>query len=296
VSDQLTFRFPASVQVRATDDKLAALLEKRVGKSRVESGMPFFWSARISNTELDSYFTHMQPSTLKNYAKDARSGVPFQDSHNTRSIIHTLGRSLTGEYVPQNNDKYAEVMADFYTFRERDQLIDSFINKVEDGLVNDVSVGFQPGRMICSICKKDMMRSWDCYHYPGFEYPKNKEERDGEMVLCTAAVEDGRLVEVSTVYAGSTPGASIVKAQRMVEAGLMPEHEARRLEEVYQVRLLGPSTQVFLPAHAENRDMGGSLGTGTAAAVDTHVEVPPTAPVVDEAADRHGGNGACCRA
>lgn len=293
--DQTVQRFPASIQVRASDAALLEILKKRAvyDDTILNEHEPFFWSARISNTTLDAHYTTMAPSSLKNYARDAKNGVPFQDSHRSDSITRTLGRSLTGEYTPLNENKYAEVNADFYTLRGMDDGIDAFINKLRAGLTESVSVGFAPGKYICSICKRDMLEfDWDnwedtCFHYPGYTYSIGKGD-NAEKVLCTASVEEARLIEVSSVYSGSTPGAMITKAQRMSDAGKLPNDMARKLEERYNVRIIG-SNKLYMPStstmeHRMEEDEITPIGDAT---VETVAPTPEpqveqrSAPVVD---------------
>lgn len=261
--------FPANVEARQSNEELLELVRKKrvYDDAILAEHDPFFWGATISNTRVDSYYTHKMPSSLKNYARDAKDGVPFQDSHMTNGVDRTLGKSLTGEYTPLDENKYASTRADFYTLRGLDPATDSFIAKLRAGLLGDVSVGFMPGRYICNICNRDMlewnMDNWEdnCWHYPGFRYKKS-QDKDAERVLCLAAVEDAHLVEVSTVYAGSTPGAMIDRAQRMLDAGKMPSRMARTIEQHYHVRLLG-AREVFLPAslHSEeSMDKRQALG------------------------------------
>jgi hypothetical protein len=286
--DLTTHRFPAHVSLyRATDEKLLSLLEKRIDASMMESNQPVFWRARISNNELDSYFTKMAVSSLKNYAADAKTGVPFQDSHNTRSITYTLGRSLAGEYISLDENKRASVEADFYTLQGIDPIIDTFINKMRADLVSDVSIGFIPGEYRCSICGRDMLDwNWDnwedaCMHWPGVEYAK---EKGGEKILCTATVEHARLSEVSVVADGATPGAMILKAERMIEAGKMPSRMARTIENTYHVRLLG-ARELFLPASLTEESMDPTKRQALGDATVEEADVPETPPAPEPVAE-----------
>lgn len=251
MTDASVFRFPATIEViRTTDAELVELAKKdhAFDASVFDDHEPFFWDARISNTRLDSYFTHMMVSSLRNYSKDAQHGVAFLDSHKSDSLARTLGRSLQGRYQPKDEEGYAETFASFYTLRQIDPIIDTFITKVRAGLASHVSIGFYGGRFMCSICKRDMLSDWDCWHYPGFMYSKDgKRATDEDQVLCTAAVEDANLAEVSIVYHGATPGAGIIKAQRALQEKRLPQEMARRLEDRYHVRLLTP-TQIFVPS------------------------------------------------
>ncbi|MCO5181111.1 MAG: hypothetical protein M9896_13810 [Candidatus Promineofilum sp.] len=56
----------------------------------------FYFTAEISSTSLDSYFTHMDPSTLRNFARDAATGVSLLDSHDSYKL--GIGYSAAGRY------------------------------------------------------------------------------------------------------------------------------------------------------------------------------------------------------
>ncbi len=188
---------------------------------------PFFWRAEISNDLLDSHFTHMSESTLRNYAADAQRGVAFLKGHNWREL--PIGYSLSGTY---ENRERQRVLADFYTVSGMPETND-LIARMKTGLLRDVSVGFHGGRAICDICHQDF---WDCRHFPGLKY----EEKEGDTVrtlLATFTIEDANLSEVSGVFDGSTPEAMILKAQRFAKSGDLSEKEVDLLENRYRIAL-----------------------------------------------------------
>ena len=251
------FATAAQVHVRASTADLIALARSRraLDDAIFESNPPFFWTAEISSGRLDSHYTRMAPSTLRNYAADAEAGVAFQQSHNTREL--SLGRSLSGSFVGGQGNGVARVVADFYTIRglQLGQLsTDQLIVGIRSGIVADVSVGFYGGRFICSICGRDILRDYDCRHYPSFEY-----EVDGggttRKEVCTADVEDAHLSEVSAVHDGSTPGAEIIKAQMEAERGRMTSEVRALFEARHRIRLPQKRTQISGHTPAEENGM-----------------------------------------
>ncbi len=244
MSDQTTiYAHPARVLQRASSAELLATATARhaADPSIFDESPPFFFAAEISSNRMDAYFTRMAPTSLRNYAADAQTGVSFQDSHNWRQL--GFGRSLTGQYQEQG-DGLAIVTADFYTvpgLRLNNVSTDDLIRGIRAGLISDVSIGFYGGQFRCSICGNDMLDWWgDCYHVPGVEY----EQRDAAgnvtgKVLAFAWVEDARLSEVSAVYDGATPGAAILKAQHEADNGRLRPETARLLEARYRIKLPG---------------------------------------------------------
>lgn len=258
MSDELTtelFTFPAQIVQRATTAELLEVAKSRAPDPTIfDEYPPFFWSSQISNNRLDSYWTKMRPSTLRNFASEATTGVAFQDSHKTDSLTRTLGQSLAGRYTGPGGDGIAHTDADFYTLTGLDPIIDTFVRKVRGAIVRDNSVGFHGGQLICSICGKDMMRDFSCWHWPGFEYVVTEDgKKTDKKVLAIGEYEDAHLAEVSAVYDGATPGAMIIKAQREVDAGRLKPEQVRLLEARYRIHL-PHATQPFRAAVAEPKE------------------------------------------
>ena len=228
MTDELIYPYHAKV-VAVRD--MAAMMDMLKGKmhdpSMMDNMTPFFWSAEISNGNVDSYFTHMLPSTLTNFANDASNGVSFLNSHRHNEL--PLGRSLNGVYDGNR------VVADFYTMpglNLNGVTTDDFITGIKTGLLSDVSVGFSlgQGQMWCDVCKMDY-RSWDCPHVAGMKY----DIQGGGQVTATVGVDNARLAEVSAVFDGATPDATILKATRMIEAGELKPDAVRMLEARYRM-------------------------------------------------------------
>lgn len=260
VHDESAGQFPVRLLVpneRATVAQLTALALARAPEPAMfDTHAPIFWTVEASNNRIDSYSTHMDVSTLKNYEADAKDGVSFQDGHLTDGIVRTLGQSIGARYIGPNaaarEAGIAAVEVDFYTLLGLDPAIDAFVNKAQAGLIRDVSVGFYGGWYRCDICQRDMQDYADyndyCPHVPGRMYPvfddNGKATKDRK--LCTAGVMDAHLAEVSGVYSGSTPEASIlvIKARSLAEAGLLPREDALSIQRQFRVDLPG-TTRAF---------------------------------------------------
>ncbi len=247
--DSLIMPYPAAVVLRSQDELRAQAVERRaIDQAAIEGEEPYFFSAEISNNKLDSHYTRMAQSSLKNYAAEADAGVSFLYSHDPSELI---GRSVAGRFVGAQGDGVARVTADFFALPGL-QLgtvsSDQVIRALKTSVLRDVSVGFYGGKLICSICGRDILRDWDCWHYPGMTY---EVEGNGAVTeeTCTADVEDAHLAETSGVYKGSTPGASvrgavIVKAERDAEAGKIKPDARQLIEQRYRIHL--PEKRVLI--------------------------------------------------
>lgn len=202
----------------------------------------YFFDAEISSDVLDSYFTHMDASTLRNFARDAAEGRALLDSHDGYKL--GVGYSAGGRFEEENGAGRA--VATFYIVpgihfggKHSFASTDDFIRAIESGVVRDVSVGFYGGRWVCDLCHQPYFGQGSvCPHIAGWEF---EIERDGKMSreICTVAIHDAELSEVSLVYDGATPGAMILKAEQEAAAGRLSPAMVRQLERQYRVKLLG---------------------------------------------------------
>lgn len=244
---------------------LTRLMEERELFGDLNADQLFFWRAEISNTLLDSHYTHMSERTLANYAEDASIGVSFLKGHDRHGLA--LGYSLRGVVEEEAGRK--RTVADFYTVRGLSDT-DDLIARMNGGLVRDVSVGFHGGQYICDICTRDF---FDCEHWPGFKY-QVKEEDTIKSVVATFLIDDARLSEVSGVYDGSTPNAMVLKAQRMANEGRLKPAQVSLLEQRYRVKLPSPTRSFF-------RSMGNDEAADSTAGGGEMFDEKQTARFVD---------------
>lgn len=242
-----------STQARIVPEvSTASLLETAKGRAIdatvFDKFEPFFWRSEISSDRVDAYYTVMDAATtLVNFANDAATGVAVLIGHDTRSI--PIGSSLTGAL--DTVGAVTRVLSDAYALI--DPSTESIINRVKAGIARDESVGFgvKGAQCICSICGRDMWHDWDCWHMPGFEYEVTTEGSASAvgakvMTLCTGRIVNARLSEYSLVYDGATPGASVLQAQRMAEAGRLTPQQAQIITQRYRVQLPDKRMQIVV--------------------------------------------------
>ncbi len=216
----------------------------------LDTNEPYVWAAQASNDREDAYGTRMHRSTLDNFAADAANGVAFMNSHRTGGYVGQaelpMGRTIEGKVVGASAANPLRVDITAYTLRGLNLTglsTDAFIDGLRSGIARDVSVGFYGGQYRCSICDRDMLRDWECRHWPGRDYPKLDSKGnpiEGETVRAVAWIHDARLAEVSAVYDGATPGAMVQKARSLAAAGEIKPETLTWLERRYRVRLPAP--------------------------------------------------------
>lgn len=240
------FGHPARILQMGNSDALLEIVKARHAPdpSVFDKKPPFFFPAEISSDRLDTYYTRMAVSTLKNFAVDASNGVSFQNSHSTHAL--GFGRSLMAEY---DDTERPRVTAWIYTLpglNLNGVNTDDLITGVRSGLVKDVSIGFYQPRFVCDICGRQPLRDMACRHVPGIEYP-HTDEASGQtnQRRAFAWVEDARLGEISAVYEGSTPGAAILKANMEAQAGRLTAVQRYLIENRYRIAL--PERRIVVP-------------------------------------------------
>lgn len=238
-----------------TDSQRELILPHVVDPSIIDEAELVTWQVTASNTNLDAYFTRMDPETsLRNYAQDAADGLAFMDSHHTGGLAmgppeQPLGHSFDGRFVGASGAGPARVEEQFYAFRGQAPngsgklTVDQLIFNMRAGISRDISIGFMPGWYRCSIDGLNWLRDMNCRHWPGFEYPKTnaKGEDTGETQLAYLWVMDAHQTEASAVYDGATPGCMVGKARRLAVAGEIRADVVDLLEQRYRVKLPRPS-------------------------------------------------------
>lgn len=222
---------PTMMTARATGvrqrspDSLTDALRQRIADrcpdpSILNERQPFAFSAVISSGALDSWWTKMHRSTLTNFARDADAGVSVLPAHRHRGL--PVGATVAGAFADGANPSVSATSFMLPGLTLDGVSTDSLIDAIRGGIARDVSVGFTPGRFECNLCGGDPY-DWlggGCVHVPGVAYGKSdRPENDGERCWCW--VVDGRLNEVSLVYAGATPDAEVTAVLRSKVASLV---------------------------------------------------------------------------
>lgn len=287
------FEYPAAVIIGVQETLRQLAISRGVfDQKTLEQYSPYFFGAEISNNRLDSHYTQMAPSSLRNYAADADEGVTFLYSHDNSEIV---GQSMTGKFVNAQGNSIARVLADFYTVPDL-QLgtvsSNQIIRGIDTKILRAVSVGFYGGEWICSICGRDMWADWDCDHIPGWP---EEVEGDGkvETQMCTATIENAHLAETSAVYKGSTPGAMIEKASLEATRGRLKTSVRQLIELRYRIHLpekrvqipgnSTPKEQAAMPKPSTTRENDTASGATTSPTPDPATATAPTpeAPVTE---------------
>jgi hypothetical protein len=238
-----------------TDAQRELILQHVVDPTVLDEGRELVtWQVTASNSNLDSYYTRMHESSLRNFAQDAIDGLSFMDSHHTGGFAmgppeQPLGHSFDGRYVGPSGAGPARVEESFYAFRGQQPngpmklSVDELLFSMRAGTSRDISIGFIPGEFRCSIDGLNWLRDMNCPHWPGMTYPKldSKGNDTGETQLAFLWVYDAHQTEASAVYDGATPGCMVSKARRMAEEGHIRADVIDLLEQRYRIKLPHPA-------------------------------------------------------
>ena len=185
------------------------ILQKESADASRASGIDTEKEARIIAQCSDAtpdYHNHvMDPVLLGKFAKSLEDEeLPFLSDHSF-STKNLMGRSVNG-YTEGEGDTMKVFGEWSIPKTSSKEIIKDFLEGVDNGLYNAVSVGLNVIEARCNICSKHAFisrkaKKWSdiCLdHYPGREYKKKK---------ALWVLKDGRLLEVSNVVKGANPNA-----------------------------------------------------------------------------------------
>ena len=187
------------------------ILQKASAEASGASGVDTEKEARIiaqcSDAQPDFHNHIIDPRLLEKFAKSLDTEqLPFLADHRF-STQNLMGRSIRG-YTEGEGDAMKAFGEWSIPKTSSKPIIKDFLEGVENGLYNAVSVGLTVKEARCTICKKHAFisrtaKKWSEYcldHYPGREYK-------GKKALWNLV--DGRLLEVSNVVKGANHNAKI---------------------------------------------------------------------------------------
>lgn len=257
---------------RMTDEEQASALESATKVINRHARVPqraenlHIFPAVMSTDAVDSHFSRMHESSLKNYATDAGKGVPFMNSHRTSAYGGAelpLGHTYEGTFDAPETGGAKKARAGIYMLRGHSPngsagvSTDDMMRSIDAGTTRDGSVGFYGGKSICDICGNDVRDYRKCPHVPGTA----RETDNGKVATYT--VQNAHLREFSGVYAGSTPGAmfsraALDKTERAIVDHLVGPAEVGYLEEHYRLALSPSRTFISVPGKTDTEQQRGA--------------------------------------
>ena len=275
--------------LRVTEEELKASLPDALDNSPDV----FLFPALASNSGVDAYFTRMSAKTLANFAQALETGVAFLDSHNTGRL--PVGYSYSGRLMPYTDDRGQEhtgSLGMFYVYPgitfgagHSYATTDDYIKAIRAAIIRDVSVGFFGGDWICDIDGKDYWGG-ECEHVAGMPY----EVAPDTFRIATVTIDDAQLTEVSAVYDGATPGATIQKVEQRWLNGQIGKEEREAIQSrfhsplpaSFKVSMNGlalPTRSAAMPITEQVEEIEGAGAAGAADTVEDAVEEEATAAV-----------------
>jgi hypothetical protein len=202
----------------------------------------FVFPMVISTDAVDTYFTHMLPSSLRNFSEDFTAGRSLLDSHVISRL--NIGKSFVGglESIKQaeGTDATMQVLVRWYMLRDHQingQNSEQYRRGILGGIYAMGSIGFGGSEMryVCDIDGKGL---WESDYYPG------QRLKNGQRV--TFGIDNARALEGSLVYKNSTPGALVQRVQQLVTKREVDPADLDFLEHTWSVRFDAPPQQHFI--------------------------------------------------
>ena len=194
------------------------------------------YKGTISSTSLNQQAFHISLETLRNIRDQANAGVPVHFNHETYNF--QAGKSTKATL---NDEK---VNAEFYILAGLDDInSDDVIKRMDEGVVDALSIGFMGGDFYCDLCDEKMELFIDFFfatrecsngHVLGRMTKDDKKEK-----LVTAEVRGKvNLREFSVVNKGADPSAKMIKKlQSELSNGTLNETELTFIAETHNFNL-----------------------------------------------------------
>jgi len=161
--------------------------------------------ALLIDREPTSYNTRFRPNALYSVMdKINQDGLPVLLMHNSKKM--PVGSWYEAEVVD------SALYTKFFVPSEVAEY-DDIKTRVDTGILDSVSIGFNAGIHDCSICGNDIQDYNNCSHIPGQTY-EVKDPVDGASLgeqCCYVMLDDVKASEASLVHSGAVPAAKIVE-------------------------------------------------------------------------------------
>lgn len=206
----------------------------------------------LANTNFiaDRWF-FLDPSTLRNFAREAQDGFAFMNSHRTggMSVPAELpyGRTFAGRFeqlVDPEGRTFGRTLIGAYMLRgakpngDAGPSTDEIFRGIDGGTIVDVSVGFYGGTKVCDVCGAELgafdpeTGDYACPHVPGTHRRMTADEADAQKTRgvpggeATYSVVDAHAGEFSAVFDGAVPGAGFHKALHLARRHQLSRSDA----------------------------------------------------------------------
>lgn len=211
--------------ISLSPDEIDSALEsinKSIGGQLTPDDVHMFSAVAATGEYVPSYYLHLGNSTLQNIANDAAAGVALMPHHDVSQ--YPLGYSYSSNYTSGSPGK---TLVNFYLLRNLSPQgysgpsTDDIYRMISAGTLRDVSVGLSQGDSICDVCNKpiwdlDTKGKYVCSHIPGTTIGMTPLQISSQKLrripkgVATYTLENAHLQEISLVYSGACPGATIL--------------------------------------------------------------------------------------
>ena len=134
----------------------------------------------------------------------------------SRKASNQIARIFDTELIQSANkttelgELFTELIAKIYMIKTESNK--DLISEIVGGIKKEVSTSTVPGKMICSICGTDNMKSY-CRHYPGYEYDVYDESGKSTKQRCKMLLHGAKeAYELSFVAVPAQPRAGTHKS------------------------------------------------------------------------------------
>lgn len=163
--------------------------------------------ALFIDTKPTSYNTRFRKAALYQVNDMINNnGLPLLLTHNSDNL------PVGSWYESYVDEEVEAVFTKFFVPKEIREYED-IKARIETGILDSVSIGFNAGVHDCSICGNDIQNYSDCPHIPGQKYEVNDRVTGASLgeEICYVMLDEVKASEGSLVHTGAVPRAKIVE-------------------------------------------------------------------------------------
>lgn len=198
----------------------------------------YTFSAVAADSQVDRDYEYFPPETLEQLAK-LFVGTTIISDHDPKAGNQTA--RVFRSYTKQREDGVTQLIVDAYTTKDGNE---DFIQKVESGIVKEVSVGCAVSQRLCSVCGKD-------FGFDGCHHRKGRSYNGKSCVVALSGATDA--YEISFVAVPAQREAGVIRCRKSFDiSGGQEEKENDSQKEKQALSLRLEAAQKYLKEFDEN--------------------------------------------
>ena len=188
---------PEVQKTKMTDADLELI--NRLSKRDLTADEVYTFSAVAADSQVDRDYEYFTPETLEQLSK-LFVGTTIISDHDPKAGNQTA--RVFAAHTNLRNDGVTQLIVDAYTLKDGNE---DFIQRIESGIVKEVSIACSVSSRLCSVCGKN-------YGYDGCRHQRGKTYDGTECVVALSGAADA--YEISFVAVPAQREAGVIRCRK----------------------------------------------------------------------------------